>query len=323
MRTHNTVPFVLRDFDKTDKDYLGVAEVATAVWPEYPTTVSGLKDSDADRDPDLPFGRIVAELDGRIAGFGIYGQSERSHHAGKFFVHAAVHPDRRRLGAGAAIYDRMVDILSQRRPTALVASTHDNYADALGFLERRGFEIVLRRPVSRLDVQSFDSKRVPLANRAFVRDSISISALSGLMPAVADWKRRCWDLEWEIVQDIPMPDAPTRPTLERYAQLLDVPDFEPDSWFVARHGDAWVGMSTLSTDPSVPGVFFTGITGVRRGYRRRGIATALKLRGIEFVRNRGGRTIETDNEENNPMLELNLALGFERGPTLLDLRKNC
>lgn len=323
MRTHNAVPFALRDFDKTDRDYSGVAEVATAVWPDYPTTVSGLADSDANRDLDLLFGRIVAELDGGIVGFGVYGQPERSQHAGKFFVHAAVHPDRRRLGVGAAIYDRMVDTLSQRRPTALVASTHDNHADALEFLERRGFGIVLRRPVSRLDVRSFDSSRILPASGSFVRGAISIAALSDLMPAVADWKRRCWDLEWEVVQDIPMSDAPTRPTFERYAQLLEVPEFEPDSWFVARHGDAWVGMSTLSTDPSAPGVFFTGITGVRRAYRRRGIATALKLRGIEFARSRGGRTIETDNEENNPMLDLNLALGFERGPTLLELRKDC
>ena len=323
MRTHNAVPFVLRDFENSDKDYSGVAEVATAVWPEYPTTVSGLRDSDADRNPDLLFGRVIAELDGRIVGFGVYGQPERSLHVGKYFVHAAVHPEFRRRGAGTAIYDRMVGILSQRRPTALVASTHDNHTDALGFLERRGFEVVLRRPVLRLDIRAFDSGRVSSPTRNPAQNAIAISPLNELIPHVADWQRRCWDLEREIVQDIPMSDTPTRPALERYAQILEEPTFTPDSWFIASKGDEWVGMSTLFADPAMPDTYFTGVTGVRRSLRRRGIATALKLRAIDYVRSRGGKSIETDNEENNPMLDLNLALGFEPGPTLLELRKNC
>jgi len=116
-------------------------------------------------------------------------------------------------------------------------------------------------------------------------------------------------------------DAPTRPTLESYSCELDDPAFTPESWFIAHYSDQWVGMSTISTDPSTPDVFYTDVTGVRRGYRRQGIATALKLRGIAYVKARGGQTIETDNEEHNPMLNLNLALGFEPGPTFLEFRK--
>ncbi len=317
----NPRPFVLRKFNENQSDYSGVAGVATAVWPEYPTTVRELRYDDAQRDPDLIFKRIVAERDGRIVGYGVYGQPEGSPRPGKFILNAAVHPDHQRRGVGTALYDHVIDALSQHQPAALTAFTHDDQTDALGFLERRGFEVVLRRRVLRLDVQSFDKARFRRGKADKTTAAIAISALSELMPTVPGWKRRCWELDWEIVQDIPSSDAPKRPTLERYSCEFADPAFRPESWFIAHRGDDWVGMSTISTDPSTPGTFYTGVTGVRRRYRRQGIATALKLRGIEHVRAQGGQVIETDSEENNPMLDLNLALGFKPGPVFLELRK--
>lgn len=318
MGIRNVAPFALRYFEKKRHDYAGVAAVATAVWPEYPATVRGLQQDDADRDSGLTFGRIVAESEDRIVGFAVYGQPEFSPRPGKYFIHAAVHPDHRRRGLGAALYDRVLETLSPHRPTDLIASTHDDQTDTPGFLARRGFDIVLRRPVLRLDVRSFDRDCV---RSDTLHEGIVISPLSDLMTTVPDWKRRCWELDWEIVQDIPLFETPVRPTFERFSRTFEDPEFTPDSCFIARHGDAWVGMSILSTDPSTPRTYFTGVTGVRREFRRKGIATALKLRGIAYVRTEGGHVIETDNEENNPMLDLNLALGFERGRTFLEFRK--
>jgi len=56
------------------------------------------------------------------------------------------------------------------------------------------------------------------------------------------------------------------------------------------------------------------LTGVVRTHRRRGVATALKVKGVEWARARGVRVIETDNEENNPMFDLNVALGYRPVP---------
>jgi hypothetical protein len=60
-----------------------------------------------------------------------------------------------------------------------------------------------------------------------------------------------------------------------------------------------------------------------RPYRRRRIATALKLRTIDYAQRRGARTIETSNEEHNPMYQLNLRLGFRPRPAWVSYRARC
>jgi GNAT superfamily N-acetyltransferase len=65
----------------------------------------------------------------------------------------------------------------------------------------------------------------------------------------------------------------------------------------------------------------TGLTAVSRSHRRRGLATALKVRTITHAQAQGCRRIITDNEENNPMYQLNLQLGFRPLLNFMDFEK--
>ena len=62
-------------------------------------------------------------------------------------------------------------------------------------------------------------------------------------------------------------------------------------------------------------------TGVVRTHRRRKIATALKVLAQQKAIEYGAKTIITDNEENNPMYQINLKLGFEPKPAWLAFEK--
>jgi mycothiol synthase len=63
------------------------------------------------------------------------------------------------------------------------------------------------------------------------------------------------------------------------------------------------------------------VTTTRREYRRRGIATALKVHIIQFAKARGVQEIFTTNDAQNPMYQLNLALGFQPQPSWVRVEK--
>ena len=72
-----------------------------------------------------------------------------------------------------------------------------------------------------------------------------------------------------------------------------------DAWFVALDRGEYVGMTELWSNQADPELFDIGVTGVLRPHRRRGIAMALKLRGIEFAQRRGIRELRKWNASDN------------------------
>jgi GNAT superfamily N-acetyltransferase len=65
-----------------------------------------------------------------------------------------------------------------------------------------------------------------------------------------------------------------------------------------------------------------GFLGILRPYRRRGLARALKVALIEQAQREGMDSVYTTNEQNNPMLQLNLQLGFVPQPSWHQMNKH-
>ena len=125
-----------------------------------------------------------------------------------------------------------------------------------------------------------------------------------------------------MVRDIPLAQTPTKPSFDAYRALLANQDvFNRDLMFVALEGDRIVGYSGFRRPKSNPGHLETRLTGVARTHRRRGIATALKSHALLSARDRGFRTVQTDNLAHNPMYEINRRLGFRTAWTWLHYLK--
>ncbi len=147
---------------------------------------------------------------------------------------------------------------------------------------------------------------------------IEIVTCSELMASDPECQRKLYDLNWITIQDKPATGAYTRQPYEKFvAQVFENPGFIPEAFFVALHKGRYVGESDLVGDQGDGEQLETGYTGVHPEYRRRGIATALKTRCIQYAQEHAFKTIVTGNDITNPMYQLNLQLGFKPTPAEL------
>ncbi len=264
-------------------------------------------------------------MDRHVIGFAAVGETFWSRQPGKYHIYLVVDPAHQRQGIGSRLYDFTVAQLQQDcQATILTSGTREDKTDALQFLANRGFVQDIREPMSELDVSVFDATPFAAKQERVRAYGISIHSLEELTVLCPDWQERYWQLDTAISPDIPSPDPFTPRPLEEWVKArCEAPDFDTATRWIARQGEDWVGISELwinreaSTDKA-----FTGLTGVTRQVRRKGVATALKLEAIRYAQEHGFRTIVTDNEENNPMYQINMALGFRPLPAWLGFRKH-
>lgn len=176
-----------------------------------------------------------------------------------------------------------------------------------------GFTIGQINPEVGLDLTAFPGSDYndlleSLKGQGFVFRSYQEHAL--LRPKT--WIEEVWRLENDILNDVPFPDPHREDTLEEFQKVTESPFMRFDSMFLAEKDGVLAGMSQLTPNRVDDKVMSTGLTGVRRPYRRIGLATALKALALTWAQEQGARWVFTDNEENNPMYDLNLKLGFTK-----------
>jgi mycothiol synthase len=314
--------FAIRPF--TPDDYVGISEVMNAIYPEYPESPEELRHSDETREAKLKWARFVAVEDGRIVAVGGYGQSSGMYHPRKFQVDTMVHPDAEGRGIGRALYDHVYRAVSEYDPITVRAGARSDHTRGIQFLTDRGFVEEMREQESKLDMATFDP--APFADEVAKVEAqgIALKSVAELLASDPDSKRKQHELFWVIAQDIPHSDTPTMPPFEEWIKRFENPNYLAEGNVVAvdtTDGDRYVGVSVLWANKS-NGDLSTGTTGVIRDYRKRGIATALKVRALTYAKERGAPAVRTWNEvNNNGMLGINFRLGFERQPAWIDFGK--
>ena len=315
--------FSIRPFQPTDEEYEAIAAVEKAVYPENADKVEDFKHADAIREPGQFFQRWVVEENGRIIAFAHAQQQIHSSTPGRYRFHITVHPDFEGRGVGTAVYDTIWQTIEKRdpQPTLLESGCYQHHPQAVRFLEKRGFQSVMRWVVTRVDLPDFDIAPFAPLIAKLQSQGISFATLPELQKSDANWLAELHELDWQLVQDEPLPYTPNKIPVEQFQkQYVENPNVLPEGWVVAVENGRYIGNSSLEKG-SQPGGISTGFTGVLRDYRRRGLATALKALTMDWAKQAGYQFIRTGNEENNPMLTLNKKLGFQEVTASLAFEK--
>jgi GNAT superfamily N-acetyltransferase len=218
------------------------------------------------------------------------------------FCRNIVRPERRRAGVGSALYDAISAYARERGCEALLAHVDGDQREGLAFAEHRGFAEIGRE----------------------LRVSLELAAIEPPQPRAPDgieivtWAERpelaggMYDVFREAEPDIPgEEDTETIEYEEWLSQHMRGSGDKAEATFVALAGDEVVGYSKFSLTDAQPTVAFHDLTGVKRAWRQRGIAGALKATQIRWAKEHGYERLETANEERNaPIRKLNERFGY-------------
>jgi len=265
--------------------------VWNAITPEDPADVSQQRER---RSRDGRRLYVLAELDGAAAGCGFAGPSQSERRGS---LSPRVLPDARRRGVGTALLDELT-----RHLAALGFETASGAVDgadegSLAFARRHGFEEVDRQVEQ---IKAITTAETPGDPPPGV-EHVTLAERPELL-------RESYDLASEGYADMAT-FVPVQITLEDW---VGDDDNVLEGSFVALASGEIVGFSGLCRNQE--GTFEDGLTVVRRAWRRRGVAEALKREKLLWASANGITEIVTWTQTGNEsMRALNERLGYVYG----------
>lgn len=233
---------------------------------------------------------------------------------GAWRIHLGVETGRRRQGVGSQLLDRLLHALQEQQATVARVRVREPHPEAgpetLAFLERRGFA-----PYERMLFLAQDLTRLPEPSDEPVRRAeaagVTFTTIDQELEQNPAVLQEIYDLYAATTVDIPTAGPVIPPAYEAYVRSLEEPLRLPAGFVLARVNGACVGMSYGAAMAEAPDWLGHRYTGVRREYRGRGIARALKTLVTRFARQQGYARVTTATlEVNRGMRAVNESLGF-------------
>ena len=217
-------------------------------------------------------------------------------------------PEHRGQGVGTRIYEALSEHARTLGRESLWGRVREDDAASRDFVRNRGFREAGREYEVVLDTAHAEAVPEPPAGIELVS-----------LAERPDLERAVYEVDCEVGADVPRPegdDFEGQPFDRWREQYLEGPGAVPDAMIAALAGDAVVGYTGLRRRGASSPVAENMLTAVRREWRRRGIATALKREQVARARAAGIEQIFTTNDETNAgMRGVNARLGYRPAPT--------
>ena len=272
---------------ESDPELEAWAAMKSRIVPDEPVTAEQLRGFHA---PERIL--VLAELDGELAGCGV---ADRSHFPGRAFVAPRVLPEHRGRGVGTALLEHLVAYGRELGVEGLTAFVDGGDEVAQAFATRRGLVEVDRQIEQVREIGDEPAARPP--------EGIELESLGERREELL---REAFAVATEAYADMPLPDAITVP-LEEW---LNDEATLPAGSFVARADGTVIGYAGL-LERAKPGTAEHGLTAVRRAWRGRGVAKALKQAELHWAAANGLHQLITWTQRGNAAMQsLNRRLGY-------------
>ena len=219
-----------------------------------------------------------------------------------------------RSGAGDLLLDRLAEDLRESKAITVSCRLNASETELITLLKQRDFNETARIIDLRLNLTTADVSNLASLEESLLQQGIAIATLAEERVNDPNCVEKLHELNRSLAQDDPAksPLTPPRYNAREALMWLEMPYVLPDAYFIAKRGDDYIGVSDVSLYEAMPGGLTQGFTGVKREYRRKGLATALVLSGIRYARANDYQIIQSLNRpEQIASRALQKKLGFE------------
>jgi GNAT superfamily N-acetyltransferase len=280
-----------------EADEQAALDVHNTVWPRDAITmdeVASFKESVRD------YVDYLARADGAVAGEAVGAIVPQR--ADRVFTIISVLPRYRGHGAGSALYQAISAWAAERGLTQLEVVVGDDDLASLGFARRRGFAEQRRELGVVLHLAEIAPPQIELP--------------AGIQ--IVTWAERpelargMYEVVLEAEPDIPgSEDDEIEPYGDWLTHHMRGSGDRPEATFIAVAGDEVVGYAKFWLTAAQPTIARHDLTAVKRAWRGRGVARALKSAQINWALANGYTELHTRNEERNePIRRLNARFGY-------------
>jgi GNAT superfamily N-acetyltransferase len=272
-------------------------DLYNAVWPNDKVTLDEVHSFKAGLTDNVD---LLVRLDGEAVGSGLALIGPHRPHL--VFAMVTVLSEQRRRGAGTALYKSISAWAAERGRETIEVPVLDNDPESLAFAERRGFKEDRREKGVALQLAGIEPPPVDPP------DGIEIVSWAE-RPELA---HGIYEVSLEASPDVPgYEDELAEPFEEWLAHDMQGSGDKPEATFVAVAGDEVVGYAKFSLTAAQPKIAHHDMTGLKRAWRGRGIARALKAAQIGWAKANGYEELHTRNDERNaPIRHLNKEFGY-------------
>jgi mycothiol synthase len=281
--------------------------IYNAVWPLEAISPVELESF---KGAMLAYGDYLGFLGDEAVGSAAVALSPRRPELGIVFL--TVLPAARTQGVGSALYRSVSSWLRERGVAEIDAPVRGDDEEGLAFAKRRGFVEAERNSYAVLELPGYEPAPV------------------GPPPGIEivtwaerpDLARGIYDVACEASPDVPGDEDTVMEPFEAWlAHEMRGPGDLPEATFLALAGDEVVGYAKFSLTRARPTDAAHDMTGVKRAWRGRGIAGALKRAQIAWAKRAGYTRLTTQNElRNAPIRRLNERLGYRSMPGRVFMR---